>query len=332
MICCETVKSNAIYCGYFCYRWSFRWPAFSCRLWRACWFMLCCMAFGAASLILTRWRYAQIQMLSGYLKRINAGEAGLDVRDNAEGELSILKNEIYKVTVTLRSQNETLKRDKVTMQSALSNISHQIKTPLTSMFVMTDLLEDENLPDDKRREFTRRIHVQLERLQWLVAALLKLSRLDAGTVDFNREPVSAKELLDKAAAPVLVASELKEQDLSLLDNGITLCCDANWTAEALLNLLKNCVEHTPPGGSITAVCEENPLFYQIYVHDSGPGIDREDLPHIWERFYRGKNAANDSVGIGLAMSAAIVQGQGGRSVDAQTRSGGGALFTIRLPK
>ncbi len=293
--------------------------------------MLCCMAFGAASLILTRWRYAQIQTLSGYLKRINAGEAGLDVRDNAEGELSILKNEIYKVTVTLRSKNETLKRDKAAMQSALSNISHQIKTPLTSMFVMTDLLEDENLPDEKRREFTGRINAQLERLQWLVAALLKLSRLDAGTVDFNREPVSAMELLDKAAAPVLVASELKEQDLSLLDNGITLCCDANWTAEALLNLLKNCVEHTPLGGSITAVCDENPLYYQICVYDSGPGIDREDLPHIWERFYRGKNAANDSVGIGLAMSAAIVQGQGG-SVDAQTRSGGGALFTIRLPK
>ena len=293
--------------------------------------MLCCMAIGAATLVLTRWRYAQIQTLSGYLKRINAGEASLDVRDNAEGELSILKNEIYKVTVTLRSKNETLKRDKAAMQSALSNISHQIKTPLTSMFVMTDLLEDENLPDDKRREFTSRINAQLERLQWLVAALLKLSRLDAGTVDFKSVPVLAKELLDKAAAPVLVASELKGQALRLNDNGITLRCDANWTTEALLNILKNCVEHTPQGGSITAVCDENPLFYQICIHDSGPGIDKEDLPHIWERFYRGKNAADDSVGIGLAMSAAIVQGQGG-SVDAQTRSGKGALFTIRLPK
>ena len=269
--------------------------------------------------------------LSDYLARISNGEHTLDVRDNAEGELSILKNEIYKVTVMLKCQNELLKRDKVMLQNALSDISHQLKTPLTSMFVMTDLLLNAELPEDKRFEFTDRIRVQLERLQWLVTSLLKLSRLDAKTVEFKMEQQKAQQLFQKAYEPLLIALELKNQTLNVECAETVLRCDANWTAEALLNILKNCVEHTPEFGTITIACTENPLFVQIMIRDNGPGIDKTDLPHIFERFYRGKNAALDSIGIGLAMASSIVQEQGG-FIDALNAQEGGSCFMIRFPK
>ena len=292
---------------------------------------------GAASLLFilsllffTRWRYRQLARLASYLKRINSGDYALDVRDNTEGELSILKSEVYKTTVMLRERSHVLARDKAVLETALSDISHQLKTPLTSMLMMTDLLCDSDLPEHQRRTFTGRIRSQLERIQWLVSALLKLSRLDAKAVDFKKDDVSTASLIEKASAPLLIPMELKEQTLVINDNGVSLCCDMNWTAEALLNILKNCVEHTPQGGEVAISCEVNPLYTQLQIKDSGSGIPEEDLPYIFNRFYRGKNAADDSIGIGLAMAAAIVGEQGG-TLDAQSTVGG-SVFTIRFPK
>ena len=292
---------------------------------------------GAASLLFiltliffTRWRYRQLSRLAAYLKKINSGDYALDVRDNTEGELSILKSEVYKTTVMLRERSHVLARDKAVLETALSDISHQLKTPLTSMLMMTDLLCDSDLPEHQRRTFTGRIRSQLERIQWLVSALLKLSRLDAKAVDFKKDDVSTASLIEKASAPLLIPMELKEQTLVINDNGVSLCCDMNWTAEALLNILKNCVEHTPQGGEVAISCEVNPLYTQLQIKDSGSGIPEEDLPYIFNRFYRGKNAADDSIGIGLAMAAAIVGEQGG-TLDAQSTVGG-SVFTIRFPK
>lgn len=284
-----------------------------------------------AALLFTRHRYKSIEKLNTYLKRINSGDYALDVRDNTEGELSILKSEIYKVTVMLRERSELLERDKVALQNALSDISHQLKTPVTSMFVMTDLLLTPDLPDDRRLAFTDRIRAQLERLSWLVSALLKLSRLDARAVSFKRGRVPAKRLLDKALTPLRIPAELKSIILRVCDNGVSVDCDENWTAEAVLNIVKNCVEHTPEGGTIDITCSENPLFAQIHIEDSGAGISPDDLPHIFTRFYRGSNAADDSVGIGLAMAATIVQEQCG-SIDAGPAASGGSAFTLRFPK
>ena len=291
----------------------------------------CSLIFISLCLFYTYRRYVQLRLLSDYLKRINTGDYALDVRDNTEGELSILKNEIYKVTVALRERGESLQREKSALADALSDISHQLKTPLTSMLLMTDLLCDAKLPDEKRREFTTRMRLQLERLQWLVSALLKMSRLDAGTVRFNRQPISARALIDKACSPLLIPIELKNQTLNIEADEASLFCDVHWTSEALLNVVKNCVEHTPEGGSITICAEENPLFCQITVKDTGTGIHPSDLPHIFTRFYRGKNASDDSVGIGLAMAAAIVKGQGG-SIIARSVSGSGSMFIMRFPK
>lgn len=299
--------------------------------WAACIAGAASLGFISLLLVYTRKRYLQIDRLSAYLARINRGDDSLDVRDNKEGELSILKSEIYKVTVTLKEQNELLRRDKTAMADALSDISHQLKTPLTSMFMMTDLLLDAGLTEEERRTFTNRIRLQLERLQWLVASLLKLSRLDAGTARMEPAPVAAKKLLDRALEPLRIPMELKEQRLNLSGEEAILWCSEPWTAEALLNILKNCVEYTPVQGEITIAFSENPLFTQVRITDTGPGIDPADLPHIFKRFYRGKHAPDDSVGIGLAMAAAIVEGQGG-AVEAKSHPGQGGEFILRFPR
>lgn len=287
-----------------------------------------CTAF----LLYTAWRYRQIDRLSGYLKRITNGDFALDVRDNGEGELSILKSEIYKVTVVLSEYNDSLKREKGQLADSMADISHQLKTPMTSMMVMADLLQEDDLPAAKRREFVAHIRAQLERIQWLVSSLLKLSKLDAGTVVMRREPVLVRELVHRAVAPLLIPMELKEQTLDLQGPpDVRFLGDESWTTEALLNVVKNCTEHTPAGGLIRIAWQENPLFTEITVADSGQGIAKQDLPHIFTRFYRGSNAGEDSVGIGLAMAQSILRSQSG-GITAENRPGGGALFRLRLYK
>ena len=284
------------------------------------------------SLAFTKWRYEKIAELSRYLKRISAGEYSLEIRDNAEGELSILKSEIYKVTVMLAEQANLLENDKRFLADSISNISHQLKTPITSMFVMTDLIRDENLPQDKRLEFTQNINSQLERLQWLVSSLLKLSKIDAGTIEFKKEPVNVKCLITKATAHLLIPMEIKNQTLEISgDENVSFMGDLNWSSEAIANIVKNCVEHTPDGGMISISFRETSLFTLIYISDNGQGIDKEDLPYIFNRFYKGKNAHNDSIGIGLAMSKSIIESQGG-SIEVSGKTDKGSHFIIKLYK
>jgi signal transduction histidine kinase len=200
------------------------------------------------------------------------------------------------------------------------------------MVVMTDLLQDADLPEDKRVEFTQNIHSQLERLQWLVSSLLKLSRIDAGAIEFRREPVHVSELIHKASAHLLIPMEIKEQTLEISgDEGTSFIGDFNWSAEAVANILKNCTEHTPRGGRITVSFSETPLYTLIRIADNGEGIDDEDLPRIFNRFYKGKNAHNDSIGIGLAMSKSIIEKQNG-VIEVKSRNGEGTEFTLKLYK
>ena len=269
--------------------------------------LLFCLAEIAVFTGYTMRRYRQMEKLSDYLKRIGRGDYSLDIRDNVEGELSILKNEIYKVTTRLREQAEYNVREKYYLADALSDISHQLKTPLTSMMVMTDLLKEEGLPTDKREEFTDTIRAQLIRIEWLVTSLLKLSRLDAGTIVLESRPVPAAEVIGRAAQHLLIPMELKGIEFEVQgEENVTFPGDLSWSAEAFANILKNCMEHTPPGGRIRVMYEENHLYTVISVEDNGEGIAAEDLPHIFERFYKGKNAGADSVGIGLADRKSVV--------------------------
>lgn len=277
-------------------------------------------------------RYREIRRLSDYLARIRTQKKAMDIRDIREGELSILKNDIYKLTLTLSEQSELLKKDKAYLAEALANISHQLKTPLTSMIVMTDLLSSPELPGEKRQEFTACIRSQLSRIEWLLTALLKMSKLDAGAVTFKPRPVPLSALLKQAVDPLRIPMELKEQSLSLSGaEGVVLYCDPNWTAEALVNLLKNSMEHTPQGGEIQIRWLENPLHVELSVSDTGSGIEPDDLPHIFERFYKGKNASPDSVGIGLAMSKSILNRQNA-GLFVQSRPGEGSCFQIKFYK
>ena len=286
----------------------------------------------SSSLLFTSWRYREIEKLSGYLRQISSGNYSLDVRDNHEGELSILKNDIYKVTIMLSEQSSLLQTDKLQLTNAISDISHQLKTPLTSMMMMADLLSDAKLPAVKRTEFTRIIRIQLERIEWLVSSLLKLSKIDAGTVPFKKDKIAVKKLIQKALDPVLIPMDIKEQTVSINgEDNVSFLGDFNWTAEAVLNILKNSVEHTPEGGVITISFSENALFTEIVIADNGKGIPKEDLPYIFKRFYKGKNAGEDSVGIGLAMAHGIITSQNGR-VDVKSKPEEGTLFRIKFYK
>ncbi|MCL6457249.1 MAG: HAMP domain-containing histidine kinase [Gorillibacterium sp.] len=282
--------------------------------------------------LFTFWRYREISKLSTYLRSITAGDYSLDIRDNQEGELSILKNNIYKVTLMLSEQSELLKKDKKYLADAISDISHQLKTPLTSMVVMTDLLLDNHLKEAKKQEFIRNIRSQLERIEWLVTSLLKLSKIDAGTVNFKKDQIKVTQLIDKATASLLIPIELKEQKLTLLGELETsFTGDLNWTAEALINILKNGIEHTAYGGEITITWVENPLYTEIRIIDNGSGIEQLDLPYIFNRFYKGKSSSEESAGIGLAMAKAILNNQNADIV-VKSEENKGTEFTIKFYK
>lgn len=290
---------------------------------------LSCLLVGT-SIYFTMVRYRAIEQLSDYLRQISSGNYSLDVRDNEEGELSILKSEIYKVTSMLSEQHTFLEKDKTHLTTAISDISHQLKTPLTSMMVMADILEDPSLPIDKRKEFTNHIHVQLDRLDWLVSSLLKLSKIDAGTVHFKMDHLLVKDIIQQAVDAVLIPIDIREQHITIQGDGSTeLIGDFHWTVEALINILKNCVEHTPTKGTISITFTENVLFTEITIKDSGNGIPKKDLPYIFKRFYKGSGTNEESVGIGLAMAYSIVTNQNG-DIEVSSEHGKGTEFRIKF--
>ncbi|WP_405173988.1 sensor histidine kinase [Paenibacillus sp. FSL H8-0260] len=285
----------------------------------------CCLLF-------TRWRYREIEKLSGYLRQISSGNYSLDVRDNQEGELSILKNDIYKVTLMLSEQRLLLQEDKIKLTNAISDISHQLKTPLTSMTVMADLLSDPDLDVEKRIEFTRKISLQLDRIGWLVSSLLKFSKIDAGTIQFKKDSIKVKKLVQKSMEPILIPMDIKEQRIQIEgEDATSFIGDYNWTTEAMINILKNCVEHTPAGGEITISFAENTLFTEIVITDNGKGIPKAEIPYIFKRFYKGTNANEDSVGIGLALAQSIITEQNG-TIDVVSEVGKGTQFRIKFYK
>lgn len=276
-------------------------------------------------------RYRDLNDLSEYLRRVSSGDYSLDIRDNKEGELSILKSEIYKVTLMLTEYNEQLQGEKVLLSEQMAEISHQLKTPLTSMMMMVDLLSDDNLSVERRREFSNLINSQLERIDWLVASQLKMSKLEAGVVTMKKEKVPAIRLIDSVLNPFLITMEIKGISYSSSIDCKEIICDEKWTSEAIINIFKNCIEHSNEGDHIELQIKDNPLYYEILISDNGAGIKKEDLPHIFTRFYRGQNASTDSVGIGLAMSYRIIKSQKG-DIQVKSQIGKGSSFSVRLYK
>ena len=289
------------------------------------------LLFCAAHIAFAVQRYRQMEALAQRLDRILHGQDRVLIEDAAEGELSILNSELQKMTTRLQEQANQLSSDKQQLTEAIQDIFHQIRTPLTSMNLLVSMLGEEDLPYDRRLSMTHELRRQLERVQWLVETLLKLSKIDAGTAQFRSEPVSVAELIEKAAQPLRIPMELREQSLTIRATEEHFAGDLNWTAEALGNILKNCMEHTPVGGTITVTTEETALFTEIVVEDNGPGISKEDLPYLFDRFYKGEGSSDDSVGIGLALSRSIIAAQNG-TIKAENVPTGGARFTIRFYK
>lgn len=278
----------------------------------------------------TRKRYRKIERLNQYLSGVLSGDYDLQIGENEEGELSILQNNICKATIMLREKNELLEKEKKYLADMLANISHQMKTPLTSAMMMNELLAAEG-SEEKRREFIEIEEKQLERMNWLIQTLLKLSKLDAGTVELSAEEVSVSKIVEESLSPFLIQMDVQEISLVRKLNDMTLTVDENWTVEALRNIIKNCIEHMEPGGQLSIESGENNLYKSILICDTGCGIREEDLPHIFERFYRGKEPAGDNVGIGLSLSKAIIEKQKGRIL-VTSEVNKGSSFEIRFYK
>lgn len=275
-------------------------------------------------------RHRAVERLSDYLRKILHDEPVLDRMGNEEGELKVLQSDIYKMTVTLREQAEALEKDKHFLADSLADISHQLRTPLTSMNLALSLLHRSHDPN-RQRELLREITTLLRRMDGLISALLKLSKIDAGTAEFQKEPIDVETLVRQSLEPLAIPMELRGQTLLLNGTKSTFIGDLVWTTEALGNLFKNCMEHMDEGGTLSVRWEENALFTELVIEDDGTGIAPEDLPHIFERFYRGKNADSSSFGIGLSLSRRIIASQEG-TIKVANRPEGGTRFTIRFYK
>lgn len=287
--------------------------------------------YGLLHFAFTRRRYMVIEKLSASIDRILHGQTHALISESAEGELSILHCEIQKMLCRLQEAAEALQADKVHLTDAIADISHQLRTPLTSLNLTVSMLSTEKLSDDKRLLLTHDLRKALRRIDWLIEALLKLSRLDAGTVVFQEEKVCVAKLIEKTVEPMTVAMELKDISLNCHAAEEAYTGDMAWSAEALSNIIKNCVEHTDVGGDIEILSSETPLYTEILIRDTGKGFDASDLPHLFERFYKGKGASDESIGIGLALARTIIARQNG-TIQASNRREGGAQFTIRFYK
>ena len=234
------------------------------------------------------------------------------------------------MVIRLREQQSQLLADKKYLADSIADISHQIRTPLTSINLLVSFLSEPDITEEKRQKTIRELYELLSRIDWLITTLLKISKLDAGTIQLKREEMTMTALIKQSVEPLLVPIELRGQELQVEANGCFVG-DANWTSEAIGNIVKNCMEHTSAGGKLCINATENTLYQEIVIEDTGCGIAPEDLPHIFERFYKGKNSGDKSFGVGLALARGIINTQNG-TVKAENKKEGGAKFTIRFYK
>jgi len=255
----------------------------------------------------------EIDKITKYLEAINDKNYTLKIDENSEEELSILKNELYKVTVMLRENASNTLKDKINLKRALEDISHQLKTPLTSILIILDnLIDNPEMEYQTRVEFLHDLKRETTRIQSLIQSILKLSKFDSNTIQFIKQDIYLKQIIDEAIKNTGSLADLKNIKINVEGNKkIKLNCDLLWQIEAITNILKNCIEHSKENTQIDIKYNNNSVYSYITITDYGEGISKEDLPHIFERFYRGKNSSNESIGIGLSLSKTIMESNNG---------------------
>ena len=272
----------------------------------------------------------EIKKIARCIEEINKKNYSINIDENSEDELSILKNELYKITIMLKEDAENSKKDKLKLKDSLSDISHQLKTPLTSINIMLDnILDNPDMDSNTKEKFIQNIKREITNISSLVGEILKLSKLDASVIKFEEQQVFIDDIVKSAISNVEMMAELKNINIEVNNqDNIKLVCDAKWQIEAITNILKNCIEHSKDDSTITIDIDSNKIYKQITIKDNGEGIDEKDLPHIFERFYKGKNSSKDSVGIGLALAKTIIEKDNG-SIKVDSKKGKQTTFVIK---
>lgn len=274
----------------------------------------------------------EISKITRCIEEINRKNYALDLDEMSEDELSILKSEIYKTTIMLKEAAENSNKEKLQLKDSLSDISHQLKTPLTSILIMLDnIIDDPDMDSDVREDFIRNIKREISNISFLVQTLLKLSKLDTNTIHFIAQEVELEQVVTESIKNVSMISDLREVAIKLnIKENPLVKCDFKWQVEAISNILKNCIEHSERQSVVDVVIDDNKVYSKISIRDYGKGIDKKDLPHIFERFYKGKNATSESVGIGLSLAKIIIEKENGTvSVDSDEN---GTQFTVKYYK
>ena len=274
-----------------------------------------------------------IREITEYIKKINEKKYELKIEENTENELSKLKNELYKITVMLKEEAEESMDAKKTLKVAIEDISHQLKTPLTSMSIMLDnIIENPDMDNETRNLFIHEINRQIKWINWLILSLLKLAKLDSNTIEFEKNNINVQDLVNNVIKNLEIPIDIKEQKIIITgDKNTSFVGDYNWENEAITNVLKNCIEHTDKNKNIYIKFEENNFYTKIEIIDEGNGIDKEDLKHIFKRFYKGKNSSESSIGIGLALAKTIIEKDNGQIV-CTSEVNKGTKFEIRYMK
>lgn len=245
-------------------------------------------------------------LMQKYMDNILIDNYNIDINTYDDNVLSSLKDDIYKMTIKLKNMADNSNKEKKYLATTLSDISHQLKTPLTSLFVFNEILKQDNLDSKTRKEILEKSEKQLERIKWLITSLLKMSQLDSGSITLQKDKVNLQKLINESCEPFLISLDLKNVKLQInIDKKAFIICDKNWTIEAISNIVKNALEHVKENGTITIQSITNPIYLKLEIIDDGEGIKAEEINHIFERFYHG-NKNKDSIGIGLNMSKMII--------------------------
>ena len=270
-----------------------------------------------------------IRKLTKYFNSINLGNYDIDINDNKENELSILKNEIYKTTIMLKEQASNSQKDKYALKESLEDISHQLKTPLTAITIMLDNVTSDNIDNKVKMRFLSDIKKEVSNINFLVQNLLKLSRFDVNVITYNISLNKLEDIICESLNNLSSLSDLKNVKIKHIKNeSVMLKCDYKWEVEAITNIIKNCIEHTE-NGIVKISYNDCKTYIKLVIEDNGVGINKEDIAHIFERFYKGANSSKDSVGIGLSLSLSIIEKDNGK-IDVESKNG--TTFTIRYYK